>query len=67
METLNSIQTLNYIKFRSNNTRKLTSKQQKNNKNLENCMTDYINKTIVDFQINDLKLYIFYLFFYNTH
>jgi len=28
MQTLNSIQTLNYIKFRSNNTRKLTSKQQ---------------------------------------
>jgi len=29
METLNSIQTLNYIKFRSNNTRKLNSKQKK--------------------------------------
>ncbi|KAF0748929.1 Integrase catalytic domain-containing protein, partial [Aphis craccivora] len=34
METLNTIQTLNYIKFRSNNTRKLTSKQQKNNKSI---------------------------------
>ncbi|KAF0747205.1 Uncharacterized protein FWK35_00020124, partial [Aphis craccivora] len=32
--------------IRSNNTRKLTSKQQKNNKYLENCMTDYINEKI---------------------
>jgi len=31
METLNSIQTLNYIKLRSSNTRKITSKQVKNN------------------------------------
>ncbi|XP_022164638.1 uncharacterized protein LOC111029781 [Myzus persicae] len=46
METLNSIQTLNYIKFRSNNTRKLTSKQEKNNKFLENCMTEYTNEKL---------------------
>jgi len=44
METLNNIQTLNYIIFRSNNTRKLTSKQKINNKYLENCMTEYINE-----------------------
>jgi len=43
MGTLNSTQTLNYIKIRCNNTRKLTSKQEKNNKHLENCMTEYIN------------------------
>ena len=46
METLNSIQTLNYIKFRSNNTGKLTSKQEKTNKFLENCMTEYTNEKL---------------------
>jgi hypothetical protein len=50
IETLNSIQTLNYIKFRNNNKRKLTSKQEKSNKYLENCMTDCINKKITSIE-----------------
>jgi hypothetical protein len=57
METLNSIQTLNYIKFRSNNTRKLTSEQEKNNKFLENCMTEYTNKKLT--RIEYLKIVCF--------
>jgi DNA-binding transcriptional regulator GbsR (MarR family) len=47
IETLNSIQTLNDIKLQSNNTRKLTSKQERNNKRLENCMTENINEKLI--------------------
>jgi len=53
METLNSFQTLNYIKFRSNN----TSKQERNNKYLENCMTEYINEKLT--RIEYLKKFCF--------
>lgn len=54
MKTLNSIQTLSYIKFLRNNTMKLLpAKQERNYKYLENCRSEYINEKLM--QIEYLK------------
>jgi hypothetical protein len=43
METLNSIQTLNYIIIRSNNQRKLTSNQERSNKYVFGKFYDWLH------------------------
>lgn len=64
VDTLNSFKTLNYIEFRCNNTRKPnTSKQERNNRFLENCLTVYINERI-EFAKQRIQIYCVFIIFF---